>query len=186
MSRSTSAAEQTILDVSDSGRVPGRVPDLLRDQPQPTTTVSEGRQAEPPSTTSSVPTSIASSWSEIAQADLTVQLYDRLLQIAAAPAGWRGPGSKPLKAESLQSFLTFWLEVRSDAAEPELALAPDGTLHAEWYHSHRKRLDIRFGGSQLVFGLFANNLIHEGTERANTLASLLKSHPSKPLRWHAN
>jgi hypothetical protein len=62
-------------------------------------------------------------------------------------------------------------------------LAPDGTIHAEWFESSRKRLDAKFSERDVVFGLFAQNNIVEGVDSVATVAQILKLHRSKPLSW---
>lgn len=139
-----------------------------------------------PSPTNSLPDAILTSWSRIAQADMSVSLYRNLVRIAMRPDGWRGPGSRSLTPTSLRSFLEFWSTIRASAAEPELALAPDGSLHAEWFKSNRQRLDVRFAGKQALFGLLTNNSIVEGVDSLHTVAEILSAHPAKPLSWSAS
>jgi hypothetical protein len=112
-------------------------------------------------------------------------MYRDLVRIGMQPPGWRGPGSLGLRPASLRNFLEFWSAIRGGAVEPELALAPDGSLHAEWFKSPRQRLDVRFLDRNLVFGLFTNNNVLEGTEHHNTVALILKAHQAKPLSWSA-
>ena len=131
----------------------------------------------------SLPDSILSSWSRIANANMSVRMYNDLVRVATRPAGWRGPGSLALRPASLRNFLDFWSIVRSSAKEPELALAPDGTLHAEWFKSDRRRLDARFLDQKVVFGLFSGNGVLEGAEPRDTVAAILATHRSAPLRW---
>jgi hypothetical protein len=138
-----------------------------------------------PASVNSLPESLLTSWSRIAQANMSVRMYRDLVRIGMQPPGWRGPGSLGLRPASLRNFLEFWLAVRSSAVEPELALAPDGTLHAEWFKSPRQRLDVRFLDRNLVFGLFTNNNVLEGAEKHNIVALILKAHQAKPLSWSA-
>jgi hypothetical protein len=133
----------------------------------------------------SLPESLLTSWSRIAQANISVRMYRDLVRIGMQPPGWRGPGSLGLRPASLRNFLEFWSAVRGSAVEPELALAPDGSLHAEWFKSPRQRLDVRFLDRNLVFGLFTNNNVLEGAEKHNTVALILKAHQAKPLSWSA-
>jgi hypothetical protein len=127
-------------------------------------------------TTDTLPSSIAANWGSIAKARMTQHMYDRLLRIAALR-------SSALTAKSFADFFDFWVRVRAASAEPEFALAPDGTLSAEWFKSQRQRLDVQFAGRKVIFGLFAHNDILEGAQSLQTVAELLKSHPSKPLQW---
>jgi hypothetical protein len=164
-------------------RATGSVPDV-RDEIAPTRPGSRViSEDQPPAPANSLPQSILSSWSRIAQANMSVRMYGDLVRIAAQQPGWRGLGSRGLRPASLRNFLEFWSAIRDGAAEPELALAPDGTLHAEWFKSQRQRLDVRFLDHQVLFGLFANNTILEGAEHRDTVAQILNAHHAKPLSW---
>jgi hypothetical protein len=129
-----------------------------------------------PATTNTLPPSIAANWGSVARARMTRHMYARLLRVAASR-------SSALTAKSLADFFDFWVRVRAASAEPEFALAPDGTLSAEWFKSQRQRLDVQFAGRKVIFGLFAHNDILEGAQSLQTVAELLKNHPSKPLQW---
>jgi len=135
--------------------------------------------------TDSLPESILANWSRIAQANLTVGMYANLVQVALRPPGWRGPGSLSLRTDSVKDFLEFWGSVRANAAEPELALAPDGSLHAEWFKSQRQRLDLRFSNKRVFFGLLNKNNILEGADDKDTVGNILRTHHASPLTWSA-
>lgn len=135
------------------------------------------------SATATLPQSILMNWPDILQSGISPKLFDRIVRIALQPAGWSGPGSKSMRAESLKLFLTFWGAVRNEAAEPELALTASGSLQAEWFKSDRQRLDVTFAEPRLIFGLFATNSIVEGADSPTTVVPLLKGHPAKPLTW---
>jgi hypothetical protein len=136
-----------------------------------------------PSETSLLPESIFESWGTINRVGMSVRMYGDLVRLASVPDGWRGPGSRALRARSLKSFLDFWALVRSEAKEPEITLAPDGMIHAEWFESNRKRLDARFSERGVVFGLFAQDKIVEGVDSVEVVSQILKLHGSKPLSW---
>ena len=138
-----------------------------------------------PSSANTLPSALLSMWSRIAHANMSVRLYDDLVRVAGQPDGWRGPGTMALRPSSLKNFLDFLLLVRDVATEPELALAPDGSLHAEWYKSPRQRLDVRFGEHNVVFGLLTSNNILEGAENQEMVALILKCHKAQPLKWDA-
>jgi hypothetical protein len=156
--------------------------DNVRDRKPTQTEVSE---TPPIPSANSLPDSILSSWTRIARAGMSVGMYDDLVRIAARPPGWGGPSSLGLRPASLRNFLEFWSSVRDAASEPELTLAPDGTLHAEWFKSARQHLDVRFLEQRVIFGLFANNSILEGAEHRDMVAQVLKAHRAKPLSWSA-
>jgi hypothetical protein len=163
----------------DSGGT-GTVPDVRDERALPRALQKADDQK---GSSNTLPEAILRSWSRIARANMSVRMYGDLVRIANQPPGWRGPGSLRLRPASLKNFLEFWSIVRNDAAEPELALAPDGTLHAEWFKSQRQRLDVRFLEHKVVFGLIASNSILEGAEQQNTVAQILKSHHAQPLSW---
>ncbi len=149
-----------------------------------TTSQEDVRLDDPRTSTNTLPETISATWLKIAKAEMSIAMYDDLVRIAMLPDKWRGTGTRALDSQSLGDFLKFWLIVRDVAVEPELALAPDGSLHAEWYNSQRKRLDIRFGKRKSFFGLFSNNTILEGADDMSTVAQILKYHSSEPLKWH--
>jgi hypothetical protein len=132
---------------------------------------------------SAMPSAILHSWGNIAKAQMSVVFYRRLVQLANAKAGWRGPGSKPLDAVAIKTFLRFWTLVRENAAEPELSLVPDGTLLAEWRKSDHHRLDVRFASQLTFFGLLTPKNVIEGADSMSTVATILSLHPLKPLSW---
>jgi hypothetical protein len=137
----------------------------------------------PTSQTNRLPPTILDTWGEINRAPISVRMYGDLVRLASLSAGWRGPGSQALKADSLKAFLKFWALVQPVAKEPEISLAADGTISAEWYESGQKRLDARFGTNDVIFGLFASNVIVEGLDKPEEVAQLLKLHRSRPLSW---
>jgi hypothetical protein len=141
-------------------------------------TIAESRA----SATNTLPPSISANWGKIAKARMTHHMYANLLRVAAANLVL-GSRKSALNATSLADFFDFWARIRVASAEPEFALAPDGTLSAEWFKSQRQRLDVQFVGRKVIFGLIANNNILEGADNLQTVAALLKSHPSKPLQW---
>jgi len=136
-------------------------------------------------TADTLPTSLLANWGRIAQANISVRMYNDLMRVATRPPGWRGPGSLALRPSSLKNFLEFWSAVRDGASEPQLSLAPDGSIHAEWYKSARQRLDARFLDQKVIFGLFANKSILEGIEPRELLVTILKAHHAKPMTWSA-
>jgi hypothetical protein len=142
-------------------------------------------QTAPTVSTNTAPRTIVDNLGEIRHSGMSTDMYEKLVRLASLPAGWRGPGSQALRVSSLNQFLQFWSLVRQIAVEPELALAPDGSIHAEWFKSSRQRLDIRFAKSGARFGMFANNNILEGADRRlDAVADKLKSDNARPLTWH--
>jgi hypothetical protein len=135
--------------------------------------------------TSAAPRKIIDAWGAITQAGMSACMYAKLVRLASVPPGWRGPATRELRDSSLTQFLHFWSLVRADAAEPELALAPDGSIHAEWFKSPRQRLDVRFAENNVRFGLFVTNNVLEGMDKLTTVANILQAHHAKPLRWRA-
>jgi hypothetical protein len=136
-------------------------------------------QASP---TSSMPDAISANWGNILRARLSENFKARLTRIA----GRREPGLPPLASRSLAEFLEFWLLVRPVAVEPEVSVAPDGNLMAEWFRSTRYHLDLRFVPGRVIFGLISGANVSEGSESLTNLpnvANYLKIHSSQPLKW---
>jgi hypothetical protein len=133
--------------------------------------------------TEAAPRTIVAAWGAIRQARMSFEMYGKLVRLASVAPGWRGPGAQSMKVWSLNQFLHFWSLIRDDAVEPELALAPDGSIHAEWFKSARQRLDIRFADANVHFGMFTNNNVLEGADKLATVAQILKDHHAKPLTW---
>jgi hypothetical protein len=133
------------------------------------------------SSTDAIPPAIRANWGRIARARLSERMYESILRIATAREEVRAPALAPI---SLAQFLEFWRKVGTDAVEPELVLASDGTIHAEWFRSARQRLDVRFTtGGKAIFGLFATTGVLEGADSADAVATWLAMHPARPLRW---
>jgi len=131
----------------------------------------------------SLPTVIADNWTRLGKAGLSVSLYSRLLKLAAPRNEHVLPRKAALRKTSLKDFLEFWMQIRQDAVEPELTLAPDGCLYAEWYRSPHRRLDVKFSDRVTHFGVIDGRRILEGAETLSSVASILRHHHSKPLKW---
>lgn len=81
---------------------------------------------------------------------LACRLED-LKQVAQEEA----PIQSEISADSLRTFTTF-LRQCPDVVEPEVVLAPDGNIWAEWYPSPRSYCGIEFGSyRQLHYVVFA-------------------------------
>lgn len=128
--------------------------------------------------TAMFPEALTPFWTELLKTDVSVGLYRDLVRLAI---GGRGPAAVPLRRDSLKSFVQFWGLVHNQAVAPEIALAPDGTIHAEWYQSPTRRLDVRFAIPKVYFGLFDGSEVLEGVQRPEDLARMLVSHRSRPL-----
>jgi hypothetical protein len=171
--------ERFTVDFMESGTRITRVADNVGT----TRTVTKPRVQSPQMGTAAAPPTIVAAWGAIRQARMSSEMYGKLVRLASIAPGWRGPGAQSMKVSSLNQFLHFWSLIRDDAVEPELALAPDGSIHAEWFKSLRQRLDIRFADSNVRFGMFTNNNILEGADKLSTVAQILKDHHAKPLTW---
>jgi hypothetical protein len=176
--------QQDIEVVSPEKPLPVPRPSNLR---QTSTSVTPAGKDIPPgeSVTNSLPEVIWTNWGPLSRMGVRGQMFRDLVRLASAPDGWNGAGSRSLRPESLKAFFAFWSSIRNHAAEPELALASDGSIHAEWFESPRKRLDVRFGSLGVFFGVFVNNRVVEGVDSTKTVAQLLSLHPAKPLSWSA-
>jgi hypothetical protein len=161
------------------------ITDYFADQPSQLPALSDPRRRypDPERPTDSLPPPIRDNWSRIGRASFSRPLYARLLRIAGRSNGWRGTSSIALTSNSLRNFLEFWRRVRSVAVEPELALAPDGCLHVEWFKSRQRHLDAKFADQKVIFGLFNGRNILEGAEDRDSVVAILTSHRSKPLTW---
>ncbi|KAB7741519.1 hypothetical protein F2P47_03680 [Parvibaculum sedimenti] len=135
--------------------------------------------------TDTMPQPLLTNWGRLGRASISIAMYESLVRIAMYTDGWHGPGSLGLRSSSLKRFIEFWSLVRNDAAEPEISLSSDGSLHTEWYKSARQRLDLRFADQSVFFGLFSNNTILEGADSVDTVAQILRLHRAAPLRWKA-
>jgi hypothetical protein len=114
---------------------------------------------------------------------MSVKMYGNLVKLAGTPDGWAGPHSKGLNVAAINRFLSFWQLIRDEAVESVLTLTPDGCLMAEWFKSDRQRLDVKYSPRAVIFGLITPKNVLEGAESAETVATILKFHPQKPLRW---
>jgi hypothetical protein len=130
------------------------------------------------------PTSIALNLARLEAAKLAAATKARILALAMRRDGWRGPGSRALGATSLSTFLKFWGLIAREAAEPELALMPNGHLSAEWFKNSRRHIDLEFADDTTIYcGLFNGSAIWEGKDDAQNIATMLKGTASKPLLW---
>jgi hypothetical protein len=133
-----------------------------------------------PAVTDTLPQAISENWGRILRARLSDEMQSRLIRVASQR---RRSDVRPLTTQSLGDFLKFWSQVRLTAVEPEITVAPDGTLSAEWFKSAQQKLDVRFVYGRAVFGLFSRRGILEGSESIENVAKYLKTHSAKPLQW---
>ena len=182
MSFRTGASGQIVVEQGEQELV---VTQTQRSRDRKAFGTTAGNYATPDSQRASatMPSSIIANWGEVTHSDISNDLFDRLVRLAMARDGWRGPGSLAMSGKSLREFLSFWKSISHDAVEPELSLGPDGSLSAEWFKDFKQRLDVRFLSNKVVFGLIANNTILEGAERPDLVALLLSQHPTRPLTW---
>jgi hypothetical protein len=173
--------------------ISGTILEVPRSEPSATTAISIATSIAPPPdvsyqraeksvdpiTTNALPGALADNWVKLQQLRLTDRMFGRLVSLANVER----PGVRPLTSASLKGFLDFWSLVRRKAADPELALAPDGSLHAEWFKSVGSRLDVRFTVGKALFGLLASGNIQEGADTIPAAAQTLRNHPAKPLEW---
>jgi hypothetical protein len=130
---------------------------------------------------------VLANWREITKSGLPEQSYKKVLHLANKAPDWNGPGSLPLDAASLATFLDFWGTVRNIAAEPDLVLTPGGNLQAEWYSSSRRFLEIDFRGKgkRSFIGLFDGGTVIEGAAPVEELTQIVLNHRNgRALSWH--
>jgi len=137
-----------------------------------------------PRSSSVIPDAIRANWQALANSGLSERSYLYLLKLAKKEAGWREPGTRPLEGRSLGQFLKFWVNVRSDASEPEFSLLPNGNLQVEWYRDdrHFTELEFRSDGS-VLFGFFDGSSEIEGLANPDELKPLIASRDYRYLKW---
>ena len=132
----------------------------------PTSELGAGRELP-----NAVPDAVEINWVLLAKLKPSRKIYGRILHLAqeAGPSG-----RAALRPGSLRTFLTFWDEVRSLAPEPELTLARNGNLVAEWHKRWNCHLDVEFKEDGMVlYGLFTGRIVSEGRDKADVLAQRL-------------
>ena len=137
-----------------------------------------------PRSSSVIPDAIRANWQALATSGLSERAYLYLLKLAKKEAGWREPGTRPLEGRSLGEFLKFWVNVRSDASEPEFSLLPNGNLQVEWYCDDRHFTELEFRSNGLVlFGFFDGSSEIEGLANLDELKPLIASRDYRYLKW---
>lgn len=117
------------------------------------------------------PESIRQNWIGLAKSKLSQKTYGRILRLAIDA---QNQGISPLKSGSLRTFLTFWEVVRDIAPEPDLTIARNGNIVAEWHKNWQRHLDIEFKEDGMVlYGLFIGKIVNEGRDVARVLAERL-------------
>jgi hypothetical protein len=137
--------------------------------------------------TDALPAALAANWSKLRTSGLSPKFYSRLMRLASdrfssAPP----PKQEKARSSSLSDFLDFWSVIRMDAVEPDLSLSNDGSIVVEWFKSNDQRLDIKFGETGVLFGLFNKGNVLEGSETKELVASILMNHSARPFQWRAN
>jgi hypothetical protein len=171
------------LDVMDFPPLGAMISPLADDAPAQEALPPRPRRGEPlPAET--LPEAISANWSRLAHVPLDQEAFDKLCRMAARQPGWRGAGSRPLRASALKHFIDFWSEVSPSAATPQFALLPTGHLQALWTNDKRQRMDLEFTeDSRVYFGILNGRRRLEGVELISSLTKILLAHPGNPLRW---
>lgn len=118
-----------------------------------------------------VPKALEDNWVLLARSNFSRKTYSGILRLAQEA---ESPGRAVLGPGSLRTFLLFWDMVRSLAPEPEVTLARNGNLVAEWHTSWNRHLDVEFKEDGMVlYGLFAGRIVNEGRDKASALAQRL-------------
>lgn len=134
--------------------------------------------------TNIVPAAIMRNWLMLANSGLSDVTYTRLLRLAQQSEKPAWISTRKMSAESLASFLKFWMIVRHTAVEPDLVLLPNGNVQAEWYRDEKHNLDLEFlVGDSCIFGLFDGRNVAEGAESIASIESLLRAKDFAPVRW---
>ena len=127
-----------------------------------------GGGRKPPS---AVPDAVENNWVLLAKSKLSGIAYGRILRLAEEA---ESPGRAALRPGSLRTFLSFWDTVSVLAPEPEITLARNGNLVAEWHRRWNCHLDIEFKEDGMVlYGLFTGRIVSEGRDTADSLARRL-------------
>lgn len=126
---------------------------------------------------SAVPYAVANNWVLLAKSKLSRKTYGRILRLAQEA---ESPGRAALRPGSLRTFLSFWDTVSVLASEPEVTLARNGNLVAEWHRTWNCHLDVEFKEDGMVlYGLFTGRIVSEGRDAVDALARRL----SENGRW---
>ena len=123
------------------------------------------------SQTSAVPDAVANNWALLAKSKLSKKIYGRILRLAQEA---ESPEEVALRPGSLRTFLSFWDTVSVLASEPEITLAGNGNLVAEWHRRWNCHLDVEFKeDGMILYGLFTGRIVSEGRDVADALARRL-------------
>ncbi len=132
----------------------------------PTSLVGTGREIP-----SAVPDAVANNWVLLAKSITSGKTYGRILRLAQEA---ESPGQAALRPGSLRTFLSFWDTVSVLAPEPEVTIARNGNLVAEWHRRWNRHLDVEFKEDGMVlYGLFIGTIVNEGRDTADSLARRL-------------
>ena len=123
---------------------------------------------------SAVPDAMANNWVSLAKSKTSGKMgkiYGRILRLAQEA---ESPGRVALRTGSFRTFLSFWKTVGVLAPEPEVTIARNGNLIAEWHKRWNRHLDVEFKEDGMVlYGLFIGSIVSEGRESAASLARRL-------------
>ncbi len=120
---------------------------------------------------SAVPDAVENNWVLLAKSKLSRKTYGRILRLAQEA---ESPGRAALRPGSLRTFLSFWDTVSVLASEPEVTLARNGNLVAEWHRRWNCHLDVEFKeDGMILYGLFTGRIVNEGRDAAGSLARRL-------------
>ncbi len=132
----------------------------------PTSLLGTGRELR-----SAVPDAVANNWVLLAKSKTSGKTYGRILRLAQEA---ESPGRAALRPGSLRTFLSFWDTVSILAPEPEVTIARNGNLVAEWHKRWNCHLDVEFKeDGMILYGLFTGRIVNEGRDAADSLARRL-------------
>ena len=134
-----------------------------------------------------MPPAVAACWFLLSQSRLSEDTFNYLVSAASNRVTRVAEGLRPLNARSLATFLHFWIAVRIQAAEPEIAISPKGNIQVEWTKDEDDFLVLEFQPTgEIMFSLWQDGYPTEGMKSANRaqeLVNMLDAMDENPLSW---
>lgn len=134
-----------------------------------------------------VPYVILSCWDALRKSGLSRETFKTLMSTAIRRETTGETRYDQISGGSLRAFLTFWGDLSSFRAEPEISVSPKGCMQAEWLKDDSSHLVMEFQPSGVMFfSLWLDGEPIEGFKKIakrGELINMLCAGTENPFTW---
>jgi hypothetical protein len=133
--------------------------------------------------TTALPIPITQNMQLLKDANFSKKTADRINYLANLEVGWHANAGQTLNPLSLRNFLNLWLDIRTDANEPDLVLCSNGNIQAEWFKNTKRNLAIEFRAGDAIYVLQDGESYVPAIDDLDNLKRTLTSRNPSPFSW---